>query len=54
MSVSSTDSSVSLQIVDEVEGEPGEKGRSAFEGLQNTLYSEVITKTFYLVIFVIL
>ncbi|XP_063689313.1 pericentriolar material 1 protein-like isoform X7 [Bolinopsis microptera] len=43
ISVSSTDSSVSLQIVDEVEGDPEEKGtgRSAFEGLQNTVYSEV-------------
>ena len=47
ISVSSTESSVSLQIVDEVEvaqAQEGEKemgtARSAFESLQNTVYSE--------------
>lgn len=45
VSVSSTESSVSLQIVDETDPEPKEEGkveaRSAFESLQNTVYSEV-------------
>ena len=46
ISVSSTESSVSLQIVDETDLEPKEgeekvEARSAFESLQNTVYSEV-------------